>query len=54
MVECNSTFDKTVKRTTLLEKERVFLSIDGCGFWVPKGALSIESNLPTKNTILWN
>ena len=34
-VECNSTFDKIVKRITLLE-ERVSLSTNGHGFWVPK------------------
>ena len=35
-VECNSTSDKTMKKTTLLEKERVSLSTNGHGFWVPK------------------
>ena len=32
MVECNSTSDKTMKRTTLLEKERGSLSSGGHGF----------------------
>ena len=54
LVECNSTSDKTIKRTTLLEKERVSLSIDGHGFWVPKGALSTESKLPIEKTMLWH
>ena len=41
-VECNSTFDKILKKITQLENERVSLSIDGRSFWVPKGALSTE------------
>ena len=53
-VECNSTSNKTIKRNTLLEKERVSLLIDGHGFWVPKGALSTESKLPTEKTMLWH
>ena len=53
MVECNSTSNKIVKKTTQLEKEKISLSIDGCGFWVPKGALYIESKLPAEKTMLW-
>jgi len=54
MVECNISSDKTMKMTTLLEKERVSLSIDGRGFWVPKGALSTKSKLPVEKTMLWH
>ena len=53
-VECNSTFDKIVKKTAQLEKEKISLSTDGHGFCVPKGALSTESKLPTKKTMLWH
>ena len=53
-VECNSTSDMIVKKTSLLEKERVSPSIDGHGFWVPKGALSIESKLPREKAMLWH
>ena len=53
IVECNSTSDKNVKKTTLLEKERVSLSIDSHDFWVPKGALSTESKFSMEKTILW-
>ena len=51
IIECNSTFDKIVKMTTRLEKERVSLLIDGHGFWVPKGALSTKSKLHTEKTM---
>ena len=53
-VECNSTSDKIVKNTTQLEEEKISLSADGCGFWVPKGALSTKSKLPAEKTMLWH
>ena len=34
-IECNSTFDKIVKKTTQLEKEKISLSIDGHSFFLP-------------------
>lgn len=52
-VECNSTSNETMKTNTLLEKERVSLSIDGHDFWVPNGALSTQSKLPIEKTMLW-
>ena len=51
-LECNNTSDKIEKRNNLLEKERFSLSIDGHGFWVPKGALSTESKFPIEKTML--
>ena len=53
-VKCNSTFDKIEKKNTQLEKEKICLSTDGCGFWVPKGALSTKSKLPMEKTMLWH
>ena len=47
-IEYNSTSDKIVKMTTLLEKERVSLSTNGHGRWVPKGALFTKSKFPTR------
>ncbi|KAH9332121.1 hypothetical protein KI387_043702 [Taxus chinensis] len=41
-VECNSTSNKTKPVTISLKKERVSSSVDGHGFWVPKGDLSTE------------
>ena len=37
-----------------MEKEKISLSIDGRGFWVPKGALSTESKLLAEKTMLWH
>ena len=51
-VECNNTYDKIVKNTTQLEEEKISLSVDGHGFWIPKGALSIESKLLVEKTML--
>lgn len=51
-VECNIISDKTMIKTRFV-KERVSLSGDGHGFWVPKGALSTKSNLSTEKTMLW-
>ena len=51
-VECNSTSNKIVKKTTQLEKERVSLSTKGHGFWVPKRGFSTESKLPVEKTML--
>ena len=53
MVECNSTSDKTMERTNLLEKERVSLSKNSHGLWVSKGALSTKSKLPIEKTMLY-
>ena len=39
---------------SFLEKEKVSLSVDGRGFWVPKSALSIESKLTVEKTMLWH
>ena len=43
-----------MKKTTQLEKEKISLSTDGRGFWVPKGALSTESKFPAEKTMLWH
>ena len=53
-IDCNSTFDKIVEKTTRLEEEKISLSADGRGFWQPKGALSTESKLPAEKTMLWH
>lgn len=52
IVECNSTFDKIVKKTTQLKKGKISLSPDGHGFWVPKGGFSTKSKLPIEKTML--
>jgi hypothetical protein len=37
-----------------VEEGRVSLSIDGHGFWVPKGSLSSEKSLPIEKIMLWH
>lgn len=44
-IEYNSTYVKRKSMNTLLEEVRVSPSIDGHGFWAPKGTLSSESKL---------
>ena len=52
MVECNNTSDKIMKKATQLDKEKISLLVDGHGFWVPNGALFIESKLPAEKIML--
>lgn len=54
IVKCNSTYMKNIYVHTLLKDVRVSPSIDGDGFWVPKGIASFEENLPINKTILWH
>lgn len=37
-----------------MEDLRVSSSIDGNGFWVPKGSLSFEEKLSIEKTMLWH
>lgn len=54
IVECNRTSIKIKSVDTSSKYLRVSPSIDGNGFWVPKGALSSKAKLLAKNTMLWH
>ena len=49
-IQCNSTF---VEESRTVSKE-ISSSMDGHGFWVPKGALSTDIKLPAEKTMLWH
>lgn len=60
-VQCNSSFDTQKKKSSnsssspldQVEKEHVAATSNGCAFWIPKGAQSLEMKLLAEKPMLW-